>query len=332
MTFTDTSTDPDAGGSIATRAWDLDGDGQYDDGTGATATTSYAAAGPVTVGLRVTDNLDAPGTATRAITVQPGTPPPNNPPTASFTVSNSTPPVGTTVTFTDTSTDPDVGGSIASRAWDLDGDGQFDDGEGSGTTATRAYANPGVVNVGLRVVDNGGASGTTTRTVTVQATAPPPPPGNLVANGGFETNTAGWTTWQAGLTRVALTGAPDGAYVGRLARTTGTAFTMDDSPETVLNAVTTGPYVARAWVRAGSTSAVGKVVRLYLREGTPGPTGRYLRMLGGPGLALTNNWQEITAQITAQSAGNELEVIVGIGAGAVAGDVVYIDKVSFSAP
>jgi PKD repeat protein len=326
VTFTDTSTDGD--GVIAGRAWDTDGDGQYDDGTGATATASYPAAGQVTVRLRVTDDDAAPATASMAINVQATTPPPNTPPVASFTVSNASPPVGQSVTFSDTSTDP--GGSIASRAWDLDGDGQYDDGATS--PITRSYATPGAVTVGLRVTDNGNASSTTTRTVTVQATAPPPPPGNLVANGSFETNTTGWTTWQAALARVALAGAPDGAYVARLTRSSGTAFTMDDSPETVLSAVTTGPYVARAWVRAGSTSAVGKRVRLFIREGTPGPTGRYLRMVGGPLVTLSNTWQEITQQLTAQTAGNELEVIIGMESGAASGDVVYVDKVSMSAP
>jgi hypothetical protein len=107
---------------------------------------------------------------------------------------------------------------------------------------------------------------------------------------------------------------------------------MDDSPETVLSAVTTGPYVARAWVRAGSTSAVGKRVRLFIREGTPGPTGRYLRMVGGPLVTLSNTWQEITQQLTAQTAGNELEVIIGMESGAASGDIVYVDKVSMSAP
>ena len=58
--------------------------------------------------------------------------------------------------------------------------------------------------------------------MTVQATAPPPPPGNLIANGGFETNTAGWVTYQAGVVREAQAGAPDGAYVAKLTRTTGT--------------------------------------------------------------------------------------------------------------
>ena len=326
VTFTDTSTDSD--GSIASRAWDLDGDGQYDDATGVTATRAYATAGPVIVGLRVVDDDAAPATTTRTVTVQSAPPPVNNPPAAAFTVSSTTPAAGQTVTFTDTSTDSD--GSIASRAWDLDGDGQYDD--ATGVTATRAYATAGPVIVGLRVVDDDAAPATTTRTVTVQATAPPPPVGNLVRNPGFETGLTGWTTYLASVSRVALADAPEGGYAALLTRTSGTAFTLDDSPETVLSAVTSGPYVARAWVKAANAGSVGKVARIFLREGTPGPTGRYLRTISGAGVALTTSWQQITGQITAQTAGNELEVILGIGGGATTGNALYIDQISFQAP
>ena len=84
-------------------------------------------------------------------------------------------------------------------------------------------------------------------------------------------------------------------------------------------------------MRAASTSAVGKRARIYMREGTPGPTGRYLRMVGGPTVTLSNAWQEITQSMTAQTAGNELEVIIGVD-NATAGDAMYIDKVSLNAP
>ena len=77
---------------------------------------------------------------------------------------------------------------------------------------------------------------------------------------------------------------------------------------------------------------MGKVVRIYLREATPGPTGRYLRTVNGAGVALTNSWQEITGQMTVGTAGNEIDMFVGVGSGGVAGDVFYIDKVSLSAP
>jgi hypothetical protein len=54
VTFTSTSTDAD--GTIASQAWDLDGDGEYDDATGATAERSFAEAGDHRVALLVTDD------------------------------------------------------------------------------------------------------------------------------------------------------------------------------------------------------------------------------------------------------------------------------------
>ena len=74
VSFTDTSSDND--GTIAGREWDLDGDGQFDDSTVANPTASYSAAGPVTVGLRVTDDGGATATATRELTVSAAPPPP----------------------------------------------------------------------------------------------------------------------------------------------------------------------------------------------------------------------------------------------------------------
>jgi PKD repeat protein len=51
------SSDPD--GSIASYAWDLDGDGQFDDSTAQSPQFTYTTAGSVTVKLRVTDNQGA---------------------------------------------------------------------------------------------------------------------------------------------------------------------------------------------------------------------------------------------------------------------------------
>ena len=54
---------------------------------------------------------------------------------AAFTFTPASPQTGQSVTFTDGSTDCD--GTIASRAWDTDNDGAFDD--GTGTTAARTF-------------------------------------------------------------------------------------------------------------------------------------------------------------------------------------------------
>jgi len=68
------SSDPDVGDSL-TYAWDLDGDGQFDDSTAANPTYTYVAAGTYTAGLTVTDNHGAFGTDT--VTISAGNTPPN---------------------------------------------------------------------------------------------------------------------------------------------------------------------------------------------------------------------------------------------------------------
>jgi glucose/arabinose dehydrogenase len=62
------SVDPD--GESLSYAWDLDGDGQFDDGSGPTATFSYATAGKVTARLQVSDPRG--GTAVVEVVVRPG--------------------------------------------------------------------------------------------------------------------------------------------------------------------------------------------------------------------------------------------------------------------
>ena len=72
------SSDPD--GSVATYAWDLDGDGRYDHtDTSPTWSTLAPTAGTYTVRLKVTDDLGASAVTTRPLTVV------NRPPTAALT-------------------------------------------------------------------------------------------------------------------------------------------------------------------------------------------------------------------------------------------------------
>jgi glucose/arabinose dehydrogenase/PKD repeat protein len=65
------SSDPE--GQALTYAWDLDGDGAYDDSTQSRPSFSYTAPGVITVRLRVTDTGGLQGTATQTITI--GAPP-----------------------------------------------------------------------------------------------------------------------------------------------------------------------------------------------------------------------------------------------------------------
>lgn len=69
------STDPEGG--ALTYAWDLDGDGAYDDSTIVNPTYTYVAQALVTVGLRVTDPVGLTATTTVPVTV--GNPPSNSP-------------------------------------------------------------------------------------------------------------------------------------------------------------------------------------------------------------------------------------------------------------
>lgn len=89
----------------------------------------------------------------------------NLPPVASFDQSPQEPSPGQEVTFSSTASDPD--GQIVAQAWDLDDDGEFDD--GGGTLATRRFTRPGLYTVRLRVVDDDGASDVAVRQVTVTA-------------------------------------------------------------------------------------------------------------------------------------------------------------------
>ena len=93
----------------------------------------------------------------------------NQAPFANLDYSPAVPETGEQVQFTSLSTDPD--GTIVSLAWDLDGDGAFDD--ATGATPSRSYATAGTHTVGLRATDNEGATDIDTRQLTVVA-APDP--------------------------------------------------------------------------------------------------------------------------------------------------------------
>lgn len=98
------SFDPDAGDAIV-YAWDLDGDGQFDDSTAINPTFNYTLAQNVLVRLRVTDTSGA--THIASTTVYAG----NRPPVVTILAPLATNSynVGDTISFSGTASDPDAG-------------------------------------------------------------------------------------------------------------------------------------------------------------------------------------------------------------------------------
>jgi PKD repeat protein len=148
----DASTSYDLDGTIASYAWAF-GDGTT--ATGAVVWHRFNSAGVFPVALTVTDNKGAQDVETR--TVQAGSV--NNPPTAAFVYSPSSPLVLQWVQF-DASGSTDSDGSIASYAWSF----------GDGTTMTgvvvyKQFGAAGVFPVTLTVTDDDGATNAQTRSV-----------------------------------------------------------------------------------------------------------------------------------------------------------------------
>jgi PKD repeat protein len=182
VAFTDRSTDRD--GSIVRRGWDINGDGTITDQDGPATVSRPYGRGTFTILLRVTDDAGNTAEARKILNVvppgqakkpqpQPQQPPPapapaaNRAPVASFGFSPSSPTAGEAVTFVSGATDSD--GRIATQEWDLDNDGQYDD--GTGPSARTTYATAGERTATLRVTDDRGAVNVAFRSFTV---LPPP--------------------------------------------------------------------------------------------------------------------------------------------------------------
>jgi hypothetical protein len=150
VTFHSTSGAWGTGNQIVSYEWDLDGNGSFEISGPATVLRSYPSRRSIEVRLRVTDASQPPQTdvATRRVSVA------NRAPVASFRWSPTVPRANEPVAFSSTAADPD--GIVVEQAWDLDGDGKFDN--GGGATALRSFSAPGTYLVGLRVVDNDGSS------------------------------------------------------------------------------------------------------------------------------------------------------------------------------
>jgi glucose/arabinose dehydrogenase len=106
----------DADGDALTYAWDLDGDGTFDDGAAATATFTYTQPGTYTATLRVTDPSGATGTS--SVTISAGNTPPT--PVIDTPAAGTTWRVGDVITFSGHATDAQSGTLGASAlTWSL---------------------------------------------------------------------------------------------------------------------------------------------------------------------------------------------------------------------
>jgi glucose/arabinose dehydrogenase/PKD repeat protein len=111
------SSDPDTGDTL-TYAWDLDGDGAYDDSAVPQPTYTYDTSGDYNVGLKVTDSWGVSDTVDQPLLVSVG----NTPPVATIDtpLATTTWKVGDAIPFSGSATDQQDGALSASRlSWSL---------------------------------------------------------------------------------------------------------------------------------------------------------------------------------------------------------------------
>jgi hypothetical protein len=152
---------------------------------------------------------------------------------------------------------------------------------------------------------SGGAVATTTAPISGGKVTLPA--GNLVQNPSFEVNLDGWYEWQGTATRVHRSDAPNGHYVAEVTYGgSGSMYSLGDSTALVASIPAGATYRGSAYVRAGSSSAVGKPVTLILRERTP--EGTVARLWSSAPTDLDSTFQELTVFASAPTAGHVLDL------------------------
>ena len=161
----------------------------------------------------------------------------------------------------------------------------------------------------------------------------PPAPGNLIANWGFDTNTAGWGSFGGSLVRT-LNGSPCSTTnpgAATAVRQTGDVYTISDSQgsgnlPTVRSTVAGETFIAYARVSAASSSAAGKPGRIILRERV-GATGSILKETAVSfTLPPVGQWAFPVVSATATTSGATMGLRIEQSA-AVAGDAFTADDI-----
>lgn len=145
VTFNSRAADPE-GQELAEESWDLDGDGEYDDAFGSTASRTFGSAGRHEVGLRVVDAAGSAAVLRLPLVLG------NRPPSARFGFEPAAPRSGDVLKLEASASDED--GRVTRLAWDLDGDNAFDDAEGP--IAARRVYRAGRLRIGLKAIDDDG--------------------------------------------------------------------------------------------------------------------------------------------------------------------------------
>lgn len=150
--FTDASTV--LSGNITGWGWDLDNDGNFDNGSASIVSNDFIVAGTYTVGLEVTSNLGCVSTTTVTTDVNPT-------PTAIFTVNQQC--HGDISILTATSTISS--GTVDTYNWELNGDGLFDD--ATGMSYEHQFINAGSHIVGIQIISDLGCVSQILETITI---------------------------------------------------------------------------------------------------------------------------------------------------------------------
>jgi plastocyanin len=278
VTFT-ASVLPSDGATITEYRWAITGSGKYQSG-GDSISHTYPAATNIRVRLQVKDSAGQSKTFAKQLSVS-GPGGGGQAPVASFTYAPTAPVANQPVLFTSTSTDPD--GTITNQLWDLNGDGNFDN--GGGTTALRTFSAPGEYVVGLRVTDNDGLASFDSETLTVL-----PEPGAPVAvqKTGFRllspfpvVRIAGRITPKGTRVRLLRVDAPKDAKVSVSCSGKGCPFkkqvrTVSATPKNASAAIVRVRRLERL-IRAGvrvrvyvtKAAQIGKYTRFRFRAGKP---------------------------------------------------------------
>ena len=296
ITFTSTSTDhPAEMRPLKSYAWDLDGDGKYNQSgdrkfgpaDGPTAKYTYTSDAPVTVRLQVRDDKDGRPVepAERVISLK------DTAPTTSFSYSPASPQPEQAVMFTSRSTDAD-GDRIVKWEWDLNGDGIYN--EGSAASASYAFPRSGLFPVSLKVTDERGTTSEISRqTVSVvdppalAAAAPPAPTGAVVPTRSVGTRQAATTARLRARVSLRSRLTRAGARFSTLTVSTARGATIKvrckgGGCKTRAQTLRSKGKALRL-TRFQRSYRAGAVIQVYVTK--PGSVGRYVRIKVRKGMA-----------------------------------------------